>query len=540
MRIKSSRSRDAKIKLAPLPQRRKRRGSLGSRGRQPDLVPVKVDSETALEPMQWVAFACISVAAIALIGLLWILTQRTIDEQTAEIRGRTDQYIRSVAFVLAREVQDELALVDQSLTIIQEDWKKNSDTVDLGQWRKQASALTSVAHDIFIADDQGVIVQGTIPQSVGMGFGSAYVTYPNGGLEVYGADGTKDPDGKIPGSNVTDKVEARQFLIYVVRPLEKPKYWLVGASYRSEGITRLFAGAKLGAGGIVGLADTSRGALVAIVGSSAQLSQMDISKSSFAELIRKNDAGVWTGESPTDGMFRVIAYQRIPGRNMSVVAGIGVTSTLQTISGTIAWARGVALLGSIAVLSVAAIFIWTLATVKRLRQRRRNAERTELNLMNARLELALSRVQAKLTEPEVGTLMSSAVDGVARLDDAQRLRVWNPRFVALVGVPLDASAAGMKAEDLLRRQAAAGLFGDPAGADDLVANRLTVLHTGGQSVAPPVQTGPLGEQIAMHVRGVVDGGNVIVLASAENARFAALPPLESEDRPETVEEATDW
>ena len=70
-------------------------------------------------------------------------------------------------------------------------------------------------------------------------------------LEMFDPDGTINPDGKIPGA---DRVEARQFLMYVVRPLSRPRGWWVGASYRSEGITKLFAGANLGQNGVVGLA----------------------------------------------------------------------------------------------------------------------------------------------------------------------------------------------------------------------------------------------------------------------------------------------
>jgi PAS domain-containing protein len=540
MRVKQSPSRSQRITPAPLPQRRrsKRRASTGMRGAPPTLVQMGAGRSFRIEPMQWLVFGAIGLISLALISLIWTLTNRTIADQALEIRARTDQQVRSVAFVLAREIEDELKLVDQSLAIIQENWNDDSDTVDLGGWRKKLLALTDVANDIFIANEKGIIVQGTIPASIGQGFGSAYVTYPNGSLETFDSDGTKDPDGKIASG--ADAIQARQFLTYIVRPLKRPRGWYLGASYRSEGITKLFSGAKLGQNGVVGLVAIKRGGLQAIVGGSAQFAEMDIAQSELIEQIRKNDAGVWAGVSPIDNVSRIVAYQHIPGRDMGVIVGVDVASAFQPLSGLAAMARALAAIGSLIVVTVAGIVVWTLATARAARQRQRTHERTEMTLMNTRQELTVTRARALLTEPEVATLMSSHSDGVLRIDGEGRLRVWNPRFAEVAGVPLDAVAVGSPIEDLLRRQANIGLFGDLADAEQEIATRLTILHTSGQSVVPPTQSGLGGEQLTMHVRGVSDGGHVIVLTGSENARLATLPPLDAEAEPETADETTEW
>ena len=538
MRVKQSRSRTQKASPAPLPQRRraKRRMSTGARGAPPAMVEARAGNRTPLQPMQWMAFIAIGLISIALIVLIWTLASRAIADQESESRARSDQYVRSVAFVLAREIQDELLLVDQSLAIVQDAWKKDSASVDLPGWKNQLLALTNVANDIFIANEKGVIVQGTLPQAIGQGFGSAYVTYPNGSLEMFDADGKKNPEGKIPGA---DRVEARQFLMYVARPLDQPRGWFIGASYRSEGITKLFAGARLGQDGLVGLTDVKRGSMQAIVGSTAQFAEMDIAQSELVEQMRKNESGVWAGISPMDHVPRIIAYQRVAGRDTSVVVGIATQTANLPLAGLAAMARALAFVGSVLVVAVAAIFIWSIATAAIARQRKRTHEHTELNLLNARQEIAVARARMALSEPEVGTLLSSSTDGVARLDGDHRLRVWNQRFAELAGVPLDPAAPGMPAEDLLRRQAQAGLFGE-ADSEDEIGKRLTILHTAGQSVVPPTQSGPGGQRITMHVRGVVDGGRVIVLETPENARYAALPPLAVAGEPETADETTEW
>jgi PAS domain-containing protein len=495
------------------------------------------NSRTKIEPVQWLVFTAIGMISLTLIVLIWILTSRAIDDQVLEIRARTDQQVKSVAFVLAREVQDELQLVDQSLKIIQDDWSKNSDSVDLGAWRKELLALTGVADDIFIANESGIIVQGTLPRSIGQGFGSAYVTYPNGSLQTFDPDGTTNPDGKAPGEG---GVEARQLLTYIVRPLALPKGWMVGASYRSEGITKLFAGARLGQYGVVGLVALTRGGLQAIVGPSAQFGNLDISQSELIEQMRKNEAGVWAGISPIDRMPHIIAYQHVPNRDMSVVVGVPMDTALQPLAGLAAMARGLAALGTLVVVVIAGIVVWTIATTRAAKQRQRTFEHSELNLTNTRQELAVARARTLLTEPEVGALLGSATDGVARLDGEQRMRLWNQRFVELAGVPLDDTAPGSPVEDLLRRQAQAGVFGDAAEAEQEIATRLTILHTSGGLAVPPTQIGPGGEQITMYVRGVADGGHLILLTGPENARFATPPALPTEGEPETADETTEW
>jgi PAS domain-containing protein len=540
MRIKQSRSRSKKVVPASLAQRRrsKRRSSGGSRNmQQPMLVQSQSRGRTKIDSAQWLAFVAIGLISVMLIVLIWTLVSRSITDQGLEVRARADQQVTSVAFVLAREIQDELQLVDQSLAIIQESWNKDSDSVDLGQWRKDLRALTGVADDIFIANENGIIVQGTLPQSIGQGFGSAYVTYPNGSLETFDANGSKNPDGKVSGA---DGIRARQFLTYIVRPLASPHGWMIGASYRSEGITRLFAGSTLGPNGLIGLVALKRGGLQAIAGPAAQFANVDMADSELIDQMRKNESGVWAGVSGVDSFPRIIAYQHIAGRDMSVVVGLSTDTAFQPLAGLAAMARGLAAVGSLVVVTIAAILVWTIATTRAVKQRERTYERSELNLTNARQELAVARSRGLLTEPEAGTLLSSAIDGVARLDAEQRLRMWNQRFAELAGVPLDASAVGTPVEDLLRRQANAGLFGDPMEAEPEIATRLTILQTSDGSAVPPVQVGPAGEQITMYVRGVADGGHLVLLTGPENARFSALPPLGAASEPETADETTEW
>jgi PAS domain-containing protein len=325
-------------------------------------------------------------------------------------------------------------------------------------------------------------------------------------------------------------------VMYVVRPLDRPRGWFVGASYRSDGISKLFASARLGDNGLVGLADLKRGALQAVVGQIARFANMDLGNSALIELMRKSDAGVWDGTSPMDRIPRLVAYQRVQGREMSVVAGIATDTAMQPLAKLAAASWELAALASIVVLAIAAILVWAIATSQATRQRKRTLERTEQKLMNVRRDLELAQARTRLTEPEAGVLLSSDSDGVARLDAGQCLRTWNRRFGELAGVEQAESMVGLPAEALFRRQADAGVFGDAADPEQAVALRLTVLHASGESVAPPVQFGPNGERIALLVRSVTDGGNLMILIAPEHQRLSELSPPAVADAAETADE----
>jgi len=529
MPITANRSRDTAVRSAQQQSRRSKRRSPGEMPHQ--YVGSVSDGPAKIGPLQWLAFIAIGLISVTLIVLIWTLTTRTISEQARELRAHADQQVSSVAFVVAREIQDELQLVDQSLAIIQAAWDQDPGAVDLGVWRRQSLALTEVANDIFIANDHGVIVQGTLPQSIGQGFGSAYVTYPNGSLETFDPDGTTDPNGKLPGA---DGVQARQFLTYILRPLARPPGWMIGASYRSESLTKLLSGARLGQSGNIALVALKRGGLQAIAGPSAQSAHMDIATSELIEQMRKNDAGIWAGVSPIDNVSGIFAYQHIPNRDMSVLVGVSCDAANEPLAGLAATARGVAILGSLVVLIIAGILLWTIATARAARRRRRVQERSAIDLTNARQELAVARAWALLSEPEAGALIGSATDGVARLDAALQLRLWNERFAERAGV---AFGADTPVEDLFRRQAAAGLLGDAAEAELAIATRLTLLPSAARSAEPLTQTGPDGEPLRLIVRGVCDGGHLLLLARIDNSGLGALPDVGDA---RTTQETTEW
>jgi PAS domain-containing protein len=544
MRVKQSKSRQQKIAPAQIRQRRRSRRRFFPKPRDPrqTLVPIRAQKRR-LDPMEMLSYLAVALIGIMSVVLIWSITERSITEQAIEIRARADLHVKGATTVLARELHDEMTLVDQSISIIQDAWKKDPDTVDLGAWRKQMMALTAVANDIFIANERRIIVQGTLPQSIGQGFGTAYVTYPNGSLETFEPDGGKSTVGLTAAATaLAEPIQARQFLMYVLRPLERPRGWMVGASFRSEGLTKLFAGANLGENGAAGFVDLTKGAMQALAGTTARFGRMTLQHTDLLEQMRKNESGIWFGQSPWDQIPRIIAYERVPGRDMAVVMAMTSTYAYQPMAGLAAFAHGVATAASIVVVIICGIVIWTVATARESKARARAMERAETNLANARDAAANARARSMLSEQEAGALLASQSDGVARLDEKGRIRQWNQRFADYAGVPLLPSEAGLTFEALIRRQADAGLFGGPEETEQAVGTRLTVLHTGIGSPEPLLHPAASGDTIQMMMRPVSDGGGVLVLIGPDNAAFAALPPLAEpvEAEPEPVDETTDW
>jgi hypothetical protein len=178
--------------------------------------------------------------------LIWMVTARAIQDQRVETLETADRVLSGQAATMAESVTQELLLIDQSLTIIQDAWKADSDQVDLAGWKQKLPALMSVANDFFIADDAHIIRQDVLPQAVGQGVGAAYVTFPHGSLEVFDTEGVKATESMLLQMKAGDPVDARAYLMYIVRPLDYPRGWLVGASYRSAELTRMFGRASLG------------------------------------------------------------------------------------------------------------------------------------------------------------------------------------------------------------------------------------------------------------------------------------------------------
>ncbi len=154
-------------------------------------------------------------------------------------------------------------------------------------------------------------------------------------------------------------------------PLEKPGGWYVGATYKTDALSRCRSEASLGLQGMVALINTRIGRLEIIAGPAAALPDYDIAGSAMFEALKTKPNGAWVGPSAPDRVERINGFHQVPGRDLAVVVAVDRHEALEQAETWVGWARGLAWAGTLVVLMAAALLLygaWTYRTTKRLRQ----------------------------------------------------------------------------------------------------------------------------------------------------------------------------
>ena len=493
---------------------RRRPGSTSRRYKPSELVPFQPRQRGAVRTTEVAAAVGVTLVAIALIVLIWVVSMRNINEQTAEVRDRAERMVTAQAVTLAEEIRLELAVIDQSLTILQEAWSKDSEHFDLLDWQKRVPALTGVAKDIFIADEKRVIRQDIMPQAIGQGIGGPYLNFPNGTLEVLGAEGNLTRAGQLIIANSGGVVETRRYLMYIVRPLATPTNWLIGASYRTEELTKLYSQVSIGINGVVALMDSQRGTLQAIAGPAARRPQVDLSKSDMLTAFKTKASGYWTGPTAMDGVQRIHGFAKVTGRDMYVTVAIVQAEAMaaaDTVGAGVWW---VAFSGSVLVVAIAGLILWEIFNQRANRRRLRNYTRMQFDMESLQNEVLSIRIRSAVASSQVTALLRVAAEALALLDADLNLIAWNEHFAADVGVPSDTLRVGLPIDELIRCQAQAGLIGSLDSADSEaveaeIAARVAILRTEPENATLP-QLRPDGHRIAISAAVVPDGGGLIL------------------------------
>jgi PAS domain-containing protein len=487
-------------------RRRRRTGSTSARFKPSQLVPVEAAMPQRIGRSELAACAAVAVVALALVALIWIVTIRAVQDQRAEIRDRAEQAMVGEAAAIAETIGHELLVIDQSLTILQEAWKQDSDKVDLSQWQKQMPALTAVADDLFICDETHVIRQDILPQAVGQGVGAAYVTFPHGSLEHFESDGSRNTESLLLQGEIGEPVDGRQFLMYVVRPLDHPKGWLIGASYRSAELTRLFAQVALGYNSVVALTDMKRGIVQAVVGPASRRPQTDLSHTAMFAAMTRSPAGTWIGETAIDGVERLHAFHRVADRDMAVLVAANLSEVMAPADSLAAGAHALAFVATALVLAIGGLVLWELYTLRAHRRQKRVFDRNRNELARLRTDEAANLARAQLNAARLQVVLDSTMDGIALFDSSLRLVQWNHPFLRGIGIALRKE---MPLDSLVRDQATAGVFGAVADIEAEVARRVGVLRAG--DAAGLMQPGPEQENLILRGLPIQEGGFMLLL-----------------------------
>ena len=486
------------------------------------------------------ACGAVFVVCTTLIVAIWVAASQEIRRQQDKATAHGETVSIGQANLLAEAARQELNTIDQSLTILQAAWNSNPDRFQLKSWQSRMPALTDVADDIFIANDQHLIVQDVLPQAVGQGIGAAYVSGGNGSLEsvlaAYRA-------GRDPGLVIGEKAEngiLRQYQMYMIRPLRGRTGWLIGASYRSAALVKVFAEGSLGTRGVAALIDTRHGGVQAVAGPAALRPQVNVANTSMykAILTQNADAGVWIGPTGMDGEIRIHAFRRIPGRDLLVLAGVDEADWMAPAD---AWAHGarvLAVLGSVLVAGIGGLVLWTLWKLDANRRRRSALEQAAIRLNSAQSVLETAERAAQVGMIQVRTMMASSSDGIALFDADGRLVAWNTPFAAQAGIPPDFVRIGLPLDELLRQQARAGLLGPLSDTETEIARRLAQLRTA-QDLSAFTQSGAAGQDLTVRGCSTPDGGVMLILTGLPNAarhQISSSDPAAEATEPATVEQ----
>ncbi|HEY0184480.1 MAG TPA: PAS-domain containing protein [Rhodopila sp.] len=514
-------------------RRRSRTGTRSTRFGPRQLVPVESVRPARMGKVELAACAAVIIVATALIVLVWIVTTRAMQEQRTEIRDRTEAVLAGQAAVMAETISHELLLIDQSLIILQDAWRTDSDSVDLNKWQQKMPALTAVTDDLFICDEQHIIRQDILPQAVGQGVGAAYVTFPHGSLEHLESNGTTDKETLLLQGELGAPIDARQFLMYIVRPLDHPAGWLLGASYRSAELTKLFAQAALGNNAVVALTDTRRGVVQAVVGPAARRPVTDISKMPLFDLMSRAPAGTWAGQTGIDGIERLHAFHRIGDRDMAVLVGTTMAEVMAPAKDLVGGMRALAFVATALVVAIGALVLWGLSNIRADRRQKRVFDRYKNELDRLRSGETVITARADLNAARLQIVLDNTTDGVALFDSGLRLVQWNHPFQRGIGID---PRQGMSLDTMLREQAARGLLGSIADIEREVIRRVAVLRAG--DAAGLKQLGPNHETLVLRGLPIAEGGFMLLLNGLTTWEPAPPPPPSTEmDRSVAAEPA---
>lgn len=462
--------------------------------------------------MEILASAGIAVAAIALIALIWITVVRSDENYRSVLQARIETIVSGQAQILATEIRREMLNVAQSLNVLKRAYQADPDHFDLQTWQAQMPALTDISGEIFIADNELVIEQDTNKASVGLGVGANI-----GDLSSDVTERVTRTDDLIVGPTI-DRVKERQHVALMFVPLEKPGGWYVGATYRTDALSRLYSEASLGLRGMVALINTRIGRIEIIAGPAATIPDYDIADSAMYEALKIKPNGAWVGSSAPDGVERINGFHQVPGRDLAVVVAVDRHEALEQAETWIGWARGLAWAGTLVVLMAAALLlygVWTYRTTKRLRQ---TIDRERVVLGNTQEELSAARSRLEVLSGEVQALFAGVDEGTLVLDSQLRATEWNPRFPALFGSAPQDLQAGQPLDELLRIQAKEGAFGPLDDIEAEVGRRMAQLRAAAGDRVLYVGRG--GRPLAVAGRLLADGGLILVIREARADELA--------------------
>lgn len=491
--------------------------------------PVRVSSGRRFRLRSGEALASLAVAitTVSLIALVWITFGSDIEAYSSDQRTRVEASLAGHSVVLVDQVRHEILGVEQSLRVLKQAFQADPDHFDMKAWRDQMMALTDVTDDAFVADAQFIIQHDINPQGVGLGVGSRV-----SGIFGLMPDRMDREDHLLIGQPA-EKLQDRQHYAFMAMPLDRPHGWIIGATYRTSALTRLFTEAGLGRQGMAALIDTRLGWVQAITGPAAANPNYNINASAMFGAMKNRPDGTWIGPSASDNVQRIHAFHRVPGRELSVVVAVNEADAMKPAA---AWAEGtreVAAAATLVILGAASVALFVILTYRSKHRLRQDLERELLAAARTHQELAEIRARLDSRGAQVRALFNAIAEGALLLDAELRVMEWNPRFPTLFAIPPDTIQPGLPLDELLRRQAREGMLGSIADVEQEVARRLAQLRT---ATADGVVLYGLagGEMLEIQTAKPADNTTLLVVRQASEQELGPALPRQAETEPDPI------
>ncbi len=444
----------------------------------------------------------IVVLAVALIVLAWLGAFSAITAERRGTEARAEAAVGVEALALEEQVRRQLLALDQTLRFLRREQEADPSGFDLAAWAAQASLLTEISGSLFLVDEDGIVRGASGPAGAAAPIGLDISSTPMFRALFAQADSN---DRMYIGPTIAGQLAPGWHMDLALR-LRHPDGSFAGAIGVTDSTSQLagfFGDAHLRPDDMIALVGTGDNRLRAEVGSVPVMADADLRNSAMLLAMQEMPEGEWIGPSAPDGIERIHAFRRVPGRDLAVVVGIERNTALAAVA---IWALGAEFFAG-GITAVVLLVVWlVLREMRRGRQRAESAdkEHSRLSASNAELEAAKTRADAKAAQLEA--TLAGMTDGLAMVDANHCLMEWNDLFAEISGVPVDLLRVGVSMEEMVRAQAEAGEFG-PVDVEAEVARRMRLLHSG-RLAETNERTRPDGRIIELRRNHLPDGGMV--------------------------------
>jgi PAS domain-containing protein len=263
------------------------------------------------------------------------------------------------------------------------------------------------------------------------------------------------------------------------------------------------------------LVDTRRGGVQAVAGTAALRPNLDLSNSPmYTAMLARPDGGIWVGASAIDGMQRIVAFHRVPDRDLMVLVGVARGPAMASAETWAVALRTLAAMASLLVLAIGAAVLWELGHWRSLRRRRRALTQAEALLAGTQSDLAATRARLAVSMAQMQAMLGSVSEGVAVFDAEQYLVAWNSQFATMSNLPPASLHERVLLLDVLRQQAADGRFGAAQDVEAVVARVIASLRPG-SGAGEVAEAAPDGTSLVLRGQAMPDGGLMLILRAAD-------------------------